>query len=126
MTFSFNSVVFVGIYYGNVWEAKRFPFVRSFLPISVLGLGIHPSQLSQELFYANGTVYNQLLILNEKFEVDKTLLEQQGLVRSYVYPFHSLINTFVAILRRHMGVPTHHNKSRNRCYFWPSLNMEPR
>ncbi|KIM40535.1 hypothetical protein M413DRAFT_72764 [Hebeloma cylindrosporum] len=54
-------VVFVGVYYGNIWESKSFPF------------------LSQELFYANGTVYDQLLILNDKFEVDKTLLEQQGL-----------------------------------------------
>ena len=53
---------------------------------------VHPVvQLSQELFYANGTVYNQLLILNDKFEVDKTLLEQQGLVRSYSYHFYSLI-----------------------------------
>jgi OPT oligopeptide transporter protein len=36
-------------------------------------------QLSQELFYENGTVYNQLLILNDKLEVDPTLLAQQGL-----------------------------------------------
>jgi hypothetical protein len=55
---------------------------------SVPSLGIHPSQLSQELFYANGTIYDQLLILNDKFEVDKTLLEQQGLVRNYVYHSH--------------------------------------
>ena len=35
--------------------------------------------MSQELFYQNGTVYDQLLILNDKFEVDPTLLQQQGL-----------------------------------------------
>ncbi|CAK5278568.1 unnamed protein product [Mycena citricolor] len=54
-------VVFVGVYYGNVWNAKALPF------------------LSQELFYANGTLYDQTLILNENFEVDKTLLAEQGL-----------------------------------------------
>ncbi|KAG6865789.1 hypothetical protein C0991_011781 [Blastosporella zonata] len=37
------------------------------------------AQLSQELFYANGTVYDQLLILNDKYEVDPELLQQQGL-----------------------------------------------
>jgi hypothetical protein len=37
-------------------------------------------QLSQELFNADGTVYNQTLILNDKFEVDPKLLFQQGLV----------------------------------------------
>ncbi|KAF8959502.1 OPT oligopeptide transporter protein-domain-containing protein [Flammula alnicola] len=54
-------VVFVAVYYKNIWQAKSFPW------------------LSQELFYANGTVYDQLLILNDKFEVDKTLLAEQGL-----------------------------------------------
>lgn len=36
-------------------------------------------QLSQELFYENGTLYDQLLILNDDFEVDPTLLAEQGL-----------------------------------------------
>ncbi|KAF4613761.1 hypothetical protein D9613_007594 [Agrocybe pediades] len=54
-------VVFCGVYYGNIWQSKSFPF------------------LSQELFYANGTLYDQLLILNDKFEVDQTLLAEQGL-----------------------------------------------
>ena len=40
-------------------------------------------QLSQELFSADGTVYNQTLILNDKFEVDPQLLAQQGLVRQF-------------------------------------------
>jgi hypothetical protein len=31
------------------------------------------------LFYENGTVYNQTLILNDKWKVDPTLLAQQGL-----------------------------------------------
>ncbi|KAJ7031406.1 OPT oligopeptide transporter protein-domain-containing protein [Mycena alexandri] len=54
-------VVFVAVYYNNIWNAKDFPF------------------LSQELFYANGSVYDQLLILNDNFEVDPTLLAEQGL-----------------------------------------------
>ena len=36
-------------------------------------------QLAQDLFYPNGTVYNQTLILNDKFEVDPVLLQEQGL-----------------------------------------------
>ena len=40
---------------------------------------IDPDKLSQELFYENGTVYDQLLILNDKLEVDPALLAEQGL-----------------------------------------------
>ncbi|EIW85092.1 OPT oligopeptide transporter [Coniophora puteana RWD-64-598 SS2] len=54
-------VVFIGIFYGNVWQAQNFPF------------------LSQLLFYENGTIYNQSLILNANYEVDPTLLAEQGL-----------------------------------------------
>ncbi|KLO16064.1 OPT oligopeptide transporter [Schizopora paradoxa] len=57
--------VFVAVYYKNIWSSLAFPF------------------LSQELFYANGTLYNQTLILNANFEVDPTLLAEQGL------PFYS-------------------------------------
>jgi len=35
--------------------------------------------LPQELFDENGTIYDQRLILNNKLEVDPTLLAQQGL-----------------------------------------------
>ncbi|KAH7929731.1 OPT oligopeptide transporter [Leucogyrophana mollusca] len=54
-------VVFVATFYNNVWKAQNFPF------------------LSQLLFYENGTLYNQSLILNENYEVDPTLLAEQGL-----------------------------------------------
>lgn len=54
-------VCFCGVYWGNIWKAQNFPF------------------LSQELFYENGTIYDQLLILNDKYEVDPALLEVQGL-----------------------------------------------
>ncbi|KAG6900828.1 hypothetical protein C0993_000147 [Termitomyces sp. T159_Od127] len=35
--------------------------------------------IAGELFYANGTVYEQLRILNDKFEVDPELLQREGL-----------------------------------------------
>lgn len=54
-------VVFVAVYYKNIWESKNFPF------------------LAQTLFYENGSLYDQLLILNDKFEVDPALLAKQGL-----------------------------------------------
>jgi OPT family small oligopeptide transporter len=54
-------VVFSIVWYKNIWQSQNFPF------------------LSQTLFYENGTKYNQLLILNENYEVDPTLLAEQGL-----------------------------------------------
>jgi OPT family oligopeptide transporter len=54
-------VVFVAVYYKNIWESKNFPF------------------LSQELFNLDGSLYNQTLILNSNFEVDPTLLDEVGL-----------------------------------------------
>ncbi|KAJ7473925.1 OPT oligopeptide transporter protein-domain-containing protein [Mycena galericulata] len=65
-------VVFCAVWYGNIWNAQSFPF------------------LSQQLFYANGSQYDQLLILNADFEVDPTLLEEQGL------PFYA--STWVVML----------------------------
>ncbi|EED24656.1 conserved hypothetical protein [Talaromyces stipitatus ATCC 10500] len=59
--------LFIGLYYGNIWEAKSLPF------------------LSQELFNltdANSTtynVYNQSLILNDKFEIEYEKLDAQGI-----------------------------------------------
>jgi OPT family oligopeptide transporter len=59
-------VVFIAAFYGNLWDARKFPF------------------LSQLLFTAdsNGTSYvqfNQTAILSDKMEVDYNLLAQQGL-----------------------------------------------
>ena len=59
--FFHSRAVFSGVFYGNIWQSRSFPF------------------LSQELFYANGSVYDQLLILNDNLEVDPVLLEEQGL-----------------------------------------------
>ncbi|KAG6376476.1 OPT oligopeptide transporter protein-domain-containing protein [Boletus reticuloceps] len=58
---STGRIVFVAVFYNNIWKSQNFPF------------------LSQLLFYENGTVYDQLLILNSNFEVDPTLLAEQGL-----------------------------------------------
>ncbi|KZP11804.1 OPT superfamily oligopeptide transporter [Athelia psychrophila] len=54
-------VCFCIVWYKNIWKAQNFPF------------------LSQLLYYENGTEYNQLLILNSNYEVDPTLLAEQGL-----------------------------------------------
>ncbi|KZT56011.1 OPT superfamily oligopeptide transporter [Calocera cornea HHB12733] len=53
--------VFCGVWFGNIYSAQNFPF------------------LSQTLFFANGTQYDQLLILDENFEVDYTKLAEVGL-----------------------------------------------
>ena len=61
------------MYYGNVWDALKFPF------------------LSQQLFSANSSstlfeIYNQSAILDSNFELDRNALEVQGL------PFFSATN----------------------------------
>ncbi|KAI4843790.1 OPT superfamily oligopeptide transporter, partial [Aureobasidium sp. EXF-8845] len=58
-------ILFMGLYYGNLWRAQDFPF------------------LAQVLFTgeSNGTSYvqyNQTLILNSKMEIDQTLLDAVG------------------------------------------------
>ncbi|KAJ9214069.1 hypothetical protein DTO166G4_4335 [Paecilomyces variotii] len=59
-------VLFMAVYYKNVWNSQNFPF------------------LSQLLFYgdSNSTnyhTYNQTLIMNEDFTINQDLLRQQGL-----------------------------------------------
>lgn len=56
----------MGLYYGKVWEAMKFPF------------------LSPHIFSAKSTasafeIYNQTSILSPKFELDGTKLASQGL-----------------------------------------------
>ncbi|KAG1875137.1 OPT oligopeptide transporter [Suillus tomentosus] len=53
--------VFIAIFYNNIWKSQNFPF------------------LAQLLFYENGTVYDQTLIMNSNYEVDPTLVAEQGL-----------------------------------------------
>ena len=59
-------ILFMGVYYGNVWRSKDFPF------------------LSQLLFYgdSNATVaheYNQTLIIDSSGVINSTALQEQGL-----------------------------------------------
>ncbi|KAH8832033.1 OPT oligopeptide transporter [Flagelloscypha sp. PMI_526] len=54
-------IVFCAIYVQNIWKAQNFPF------------------LSQLLYYENGTEYDQLLILNDDYTLNREKLEEQGL-----------------------------------------------
>ncbi|RAH47085.1 OPT family oligopeptide transporter [Aspergillus brunneoviolaceus CBS 621.78] len=59
-------VLFMGVYYGNIWRSQDFPF------------------LSQLLYYGdsnstNYNAYNQTLILNADYTVDPQALQEQGL-----------------------------------------------
>jgi hypothetical protein len=77
----FCVIMFMALYYGNIWSAQDFPF------------------LSQELFNITGAnatfqqVYNQSLILNSDHIIDDSLVQLYGapwLTSSYVF---SLITT---------------------------------
>ncbi|KAK4052815.1 hypothetical protein OIV83_002102 [Microbotryomycetes sp. JL201] len=54
-------ILFCSCYVTNVWNAQNFPF------------------LSQDMFYENGTQYDQMTILNADFSLNQTALEEQGL-----------------------------------------------
>ncbi|KAG6860795.1 hypothetical protein C0995_007505 [Termitomyces sp. Mi166 len=54
-------IAFCACYTRNTWNGQNFPF------------------LSQALFYENGTRYDQLTILDEKFRLDPTKLAEVGL-----------------------------------------------
>lgn len=61
-------VVFMGVYYSNIWDAKNFPF------------------MSQDLFYQDSTpgnflIYNQSLILDSANKLDPAALAVQGIPR---------------------------------------------
>jgi OPT family oligopeptide transporter len=58
--------VFMGVYYGNVWNAKQFPFLSQLLF----------TEKSNSTHYVQ---YNQTAILNSRMEVDRTLIGKQGL-----------------------------------------------
>lgn len=55
-----NYIILPVVFARNVWHSQNFPFI------------------SQNLFYENGTVYDQSLILNEDFSLNKTALAEQG------------------------------------------------
>lgn len=51
----------VGIYWANLWNARNFPF------------------MAQDLFTANGSSYNQTMILDSHNVVDEELVKEYGL-----------------------------------------------
>jgi hypothetical protein len=74
-----NIIVFTGIYYGNTWRARDFPF------------------LSQLLFSpeSNGTsyvIFNQTNILNEHGHLDPAKLEVEGVPYMAVSEISELLN----------------------------------
>ncbi|GAA5879973.1 hypothetical protein JCM16303_004422 [Sporobolomyces ruberrimus] len=54
-------IVFIGMYATDAWNATKFPF------------------LSQDLFYLNGSQYDQNTILNADWSLNETSLAEQGL-----------------------------------------------
>ncbi|GAA5995294.1 hypothetical protein JCM5350_002071 [Sporobolomyces pararoseus] len=54
-------IIFCGMYATSAWNAAQFPF------------------LSQDLFYANGTQYDQNTILNPDWSLNETALAEQGI-----------------------------------------------
>ncbi|KAF9552218.1 peptide transporter MTD1 [Agrocybe pediades] len=54
-------IAFCACYAANIWSGQNFPF------------------LSQSLFYENGSIFDQLAILDENFRLDPAKLEQVGL-----------------------------------------------
>lgn len=55
-----NYIILPLVYAKDVWHSRSFPFI------------------SQNLFFENGTIYNQNLILNPDFSLNKTALEELG------------------------------------------------
>lgn len=77
-------ILFVAVYYGNAWDALKYPF------------------LSQQLFSANSSstsfsIYNQSAILDSNFELDNNALDAQGL------PFFAATNA-AYLLTTNLGV----------------------
>ncbi|EGN99901.1 hypothetical protein SERLA73DRAFT_106779 [Serpula lacrymans var. lacrymans S7.3] len=88
-------VVFMAVYYKNIWKAQDFPF------------------LSQLLFNEDGSQYNQSLILNSNYEVDPALLAQQGL------PYYS--STWViSLLTTNLGMAA----TFTHLLLWNSADMK--
>jgi hypothetical protein len=71
--------VYMGLYYNNVWEAKRFPFMSTTL-------------FSDKSTESKFQMYNQTKILNSKYQVDAAALEREGLPR--LAATHALGMTF--------------------------------
>jgi OPT oligopeptide transporter protein len=71
--------IYMAIYYNNLWDAKRFPFMSTTL-------------FSEKSTIEKFVQYNQTRILNSKYQVDPVQLEKQGLPR--LTASHALGMTF--------------------------------
>jgi hypothetical protein len=60
--------LYMGLYYGNVWNARRFPFLS-------------PLMYSEKSTAKKYVQYNQTKILDSKFRVDNDMLKDYGLPR---------------------------------------------
>ncbi|TLD29496.1 putative phospholipid-transporting ATPase [Venturia nashicola] len=58
--------IYLGLYYGNVWNARNFPFLS-------------PQLFSHKSKPTKYHVYNQTAILNKRYQVDEVLLKKHGL-----------------------------------------------
>ncbi|KAG6329472.1 hypothetical protein ID866_9617 [Astraeus odoratus] len=74
----FCIIILMSVYYNNIWEAKNFPLVCTIYIYGRKSCLTQLLQLSQLLFYENGTVYDQSQILNSNYEVDAALVAKQG------------------------------------------------
>ncbi|KAI9324115.1 OPT oligopeptide transporter [Zopfochytrium polystomum] len=62
------------MYYANIWSAQNFPF------------------MAQDLFFYNGSVYDQTLILDANNQLNKTALDEVGL------PYFSATNAYYLLV----------------------------
>ena len=80
--FSISSITFCACYANNVWNAQSFPF------------------LSQALFNGNGTLYDQLSILDDNYRFDPVKLEA---VVSSIRAFFSCYLLLTCLFRVSLG-----------------------
>jgi hypothetical protein len=60
--------LYMGLYYGNVWDARRFPFLS-------------PLMYSNKSSAKKYVQYNQTQIMDSKYQIDNNLLKKVGLPR---------------------------------------------
>ncbi|RFU35203.1 hypothetical protein B7463_g1157, partial [Scytalidium lignicola] len=59
-------MLFMGIYYNNIWRSQDFPFLS-------------PQLFNTSSNFTNYVLYNESLILNSEFRIDETLVDAVGL-----------------------------------------------
>ena len=77
----FHRIAFCACFAANTWNGQNFPF------------------LSQDLFFENGTIYDQLAILDSKFRLDPAKLAEV-----VCYFFFCLFYTWIHLLTSREGI----------------------